>query len=77
MFSVQGLGCVQNLYTANARKFVCVGLGPLGCAPHFLWERNSTDRECIEEINNMVMAYNLALRYKLDKLSNLRFVMDC
>jgi len=60
---------VQHLYKANARKFVLVGLDPLGCAPHFLSERNSNEGKCIKEINNMVIEYNFALRYMVNQLN--------
>lgn len=40
-----------------------MGLPPVGCAPHFLWEYGSQDGECIDYINNVVIQFNYALRY--------------
>ncbi|KAI3870439.1 hypothetical protein MKX03_012718 [Papaver bracteatum] len=32
---------VKDLYNANVKKIVCMGIGPLGCAPRTLWESSS------------------------------------
>lgn len=44
------------------RRVVVMGLAPIGCAPHYLWEYNSKEGECIEEINDEVMEFNLVMR---------------
>ncbi|KAF2944264.1 hypothetical protein DAI22_02g129600 [Oryza sativa Japonica Group] len=54
---------IKNLYNINVRKVVMMGLPPVGCAPHFLWEYGSQDGECIDYINNVVIQFNYALRY--------------
>ncbi|GLJ22559.1 hypothetical protein SUGI_0424540 [Cryptomeria japonica] len=68
---VQGIrNELMHLYNANARKMVCIGMGPLGCAPHFLWETNSPNGECVEDINNMIIEYNYALKYMVEGLNS-------
>ncbi|KAI3862789.1 hypothetical protein MKW98_008629 [Papaver atlanticum] len=34
----QMIRVVKDLYNANVKKIVCMGIGPLGCAPRTLWE---------------------------------------
>jgi len=48
---------VQHLYNVNARKIVGMGLGPL-----------DVHRICTTEINNMVLGYNFACRYIVDRM---------
>ncbi|KAL5987856.1 hypothetical protein ACLOJK_035612 [Asimina triloba] len=59
---------VKNLYNANVRKVVIMGLAPLGCNPHYLWEYNSKGGLCVSEINDMVIAFNFAMREMVDEL---------
>ncbi|KAL6006842.1 hypothetical protein ACLOJK_032338 [Asimina triloba] len=59
---------LQNLYNANVRKVVIMGLAPLGCNPHYLWEYNSKGGLCVSEINDMVIAFNFAMREMVDEL---------
>ena len=59
----------QNLYTANVRKVVVMGLAPLGCAPYYLWMYGSKHGRCIEKINDMIMEFNYAMRYMVDELN--------
>ncbi|PON45196.1 Lipase [Parasponia andersonii] len=59
---------LKNLYNLKARKMVIMGLPPIGCAPHYLWQYGSLNGECIEEINNMVMEFNFAMRYTIEEL---------
>lgn len=47
---------------------VVMGLPPIGCAPHYLWQYKSSSGECIEEINNMVMELNFVMRYMIEEL---------
>ncbi|KAL5552290.1 hypothetical protein UlMin_002466 [Ulmus minor] len=58
---------LKNLYNLNVRKMVVMGLPPIGCAPHYLWQYKSNNGECIEEINDMVMEFNFAMRYTIEK----------
>ncbi|KAF3448721.1 hypothetical protein FNV43_RR09434 [Rhamnella rubrinervis] len=60
---------IKNLYNLNARKMVVMGLAPIGCSPHYLWQyRRSTNGECVEDINNMVMEFNFIMRYMIEEL---------
>ncbi|KAF3787519.1 GDSL esterase/lipase [Nymphaea thermarum] len=60
---------LKTLYTMNARRFVVLGLAPLGCTPHFLWEYQSKEGECIKEINDMILEFNFGMRYMIDELN--------
>ena len=46
-----------------------MGLPPIGCAPHYLWQHRSPNGECVDEINDMVMELNFAMRYMIEELS--------
>lgn len=48
---------------------VCIGMVPLGCAPRFLWESNSIYGKCSEEVNNMIIEYNFAMKYMVQQLN--------
>ncbi|GAB2214815.1 hypothetical protein Drorol1_Dr00019179 [Drosera rotundifolia] len=62
---------VRELYDANARKIICLGILPLGCAPRtrFEWSsiklRENKERGCIKEINQLVSEYNVKLREQI------------
>ncbi|KAF7828128.1 GDSL esterase/lipase [Senna tora] len=60
---------IKNLYNVNVRRVVVMGLAPIGCAPHYLWEYGSENGECIEQINDMVMEFNFLMRYMVERLS--------
>ncbi|CAN6444728.1 unnamed protein product [Victoria cruziana] len=60
---------LKTLHTMNARRFLVLGLAPLGCTPHFLWEYQSKDGECINEINDMILEFNFGMRYMIDELN--------
>ncbi|KAF6145591.1 hypothetical protein GIB67_037624, partial [Kingdonia uniflora] len=32
---------LKNLYNANVRKVIVMGLAPIGCTPHYLWQYQS------------------------------------
>ncbi|KAM0943094.1 putative triacylglycerol lipase [Dioscorea sansibarensis] len=49
---------LTSLYRLGVRKMLIVGIGPLGCIPSQLSMNNSTDGECIERVNDIVMAFN-------------------
>ncbi|KAL7594580.1 GDSL esterase/lipase 7 [Lactuca sativa] len=59
---------IKNLYNAKVRRVVVMGLAPIGCAPYYLWQYNSTNGECVKEINNMIMEFNFVLRYTVGEL---------
>ncbi|KAL3505352.1 hypothetical protein ACH5RR_035193 [Cinchona calisaya] len=58
----------ENLYTANVRKVIVMGLAPLGCAPYYQWMYHSKHGRCTENINDMIMEFNYAMRYVVDEL---------
>ncbi|KAF9601752.1 hypothetical protein IFM89_022866 [Coptis chinensis] len=64
----QMIRVVKDLYNANVRKIICMGIGPLGCAPRLLWESHNSsalpnlhDKHCNNEINKFVLQYNAML----------------
>ncbi|KAI4302905.1 hypothetical protein MLD38_038598 [Melastoma candidum] len=59
---------IKNLYDLHARRVVVMGLPPIGCAPHYLWQYGSKDGGCIEEINDAIMGFNFAMRFMIDQL---------
>ncbi|KAG6389707.1 hypothetical protein SASPL_151180 [Salvia splendens] len=61
---------IQNLYTANVRNVVVMGLAPLGCAPYYLWLYESENGECVEMINDMIVEFNYAMRYMVEELNH-------
>ena len=44
-----------------------MGLAPIGCAPHYLWESNSA--RCVDEVNKLILGFNLALKYAVLELN--------
>ncbi|KAL7183218.1 hypothetical protein ACSBR1_041827 [Camellia fascicularis] len=60
---------IKNLYNANVRKVVVMGLPPIGCAPYYLWSYQSENGECVQMINDMILELNFVLRYIVEELS--------
>ncbi|KAJ8451124.1 hypothetical protein Cgig2_026933 [Carnegiea gigantea] len=60
---------IKNLYTANVRKVVVMGVAPMGCSPHYLWRYKSANGECIQDINAIIMEFNFAVRSMVEELS--------
>ncbi|XP_071737453.1 GDSL esterase/lipase 7 [Rutidosis leptorrhynchoides] len=60
---------IKNLYNANVRRVVVMGLAPIGCAPYYLWQYNSENGECVKTINNMIMEFNFVMRYTVEELN--------
>ncbi|KAF6140810.1 hypothetical protein GIB67_042223 [Kingdonia uniflora] len=60
---------LKNLYNANVRKVIVMGLAPIGCAPHYLWQYQSKNGECVKEINDMINEFNFAMRYMVQELN--------
>lgn len=46
-----------------------MGLPPIGCTPHYLWEYDSVYGDCVEQINNMIVQLNFAMTYMVHKLN--------
>lgn len=70
----QMVHAIRNLYDANVRKIICMGILPLGCTPRTVWEwYNSTalhdGRGCIVEINELVLQYNTMLEEHIIELN--------
>ncbi|KAH6804401.1 SGNH hydrolase-type esterase superfamily protein [Perilla frutescens var. frutescens] len=61
---------IQNLYNANVRNVVIMGLAPLGCAPYYLWLYESENGECVEMINDMIVEFNFAMRFMVEELNH-------
>ncbi|KAL6501775.1 hypothetical protein OROGR_026908 [Orobanche gracilis] len=60
---------IENLYNANVRNVVVMGLAPLGCAPYYLWLYQSNNGQCVEIINDMIMEFNFAMRHMVEELN--------
>ncbi|KAG0502472.1 hypothetical protein HPP92_002544 [Vanilla planifolia] len=60
---------LKNLYNGNVRKMVVMGLAPIGCTPHYLWQYGSDDGECVEFINNVVVDFNSAMKNVVNELN--------
>lgn len=74
----QMTNAIQYLYGSSVRKFVFMGILPLGCAPRFSqWTNNavsggghSGDRVvCADEINNLILEYNAFLENRIISLN--------
>ncbi|CDP12231.1 unnamed protein product [Coffea canephora] len=52
-----------------ARKFVVVGVGPLGCIPYVRATRLIPEGECSIEVNSVVRGYNSKLKEGLNRLN--------
>ncbi|OWM88777.1 hypothetical protein CDL15_Pgr002544 [Punica granatum] len=61
-------GYLKRLYGYDARKFVMVGLGPIGCCPSQR-NKNKTE-ECSDETNRLSFLYNQALMAMLRSLQS-------
>lgn len=59
---------LQRLYGYGARKFVCVGLGVIGCIP--AQRIKSQTEECNEEASHWSVMYNEALKSMLQELKS-------
>lgn len=71
----QMANAARYLYNANARKIICLGILPLGCAPRMAWELNHTSfgeynaNGCVEHVNEFVFEYNKLLDEQIAKLN--------
>ncbi|XP_057839877.1 GDSL esterase/lipase 6 isoform X1 [Cryptomeria japonica] len=66
---------IARLYRAGARKFLLVGIPPIGCCPSW---RLINKGECLETANQLFVAYNTAMKSHLahlnQKLSGLTII---
>lgn len=56
----------QSLYLVGAQRFAVMGVGPLGCTPHYLYAWDSKDGSCIAAVNNLVQKFNEDLRKEVN-----------
>ncbi|KAJ3707504.1 hypothetical protein LUZ61_011209 [Rhynchospora tenuis] len=61
---------LESLYRLGARKFVVIGLGPLGCIPSQLSSNKSITGQCVDSVNDLVMTYNSYLVHLLNTLNS-------
>ncbi|XP_076909546.1 GDSL esterase/lipase At3g50400-like [Bidens hawaiensis] len=67
----QMTNAIEYLYDSNVRKFVFMGILPLGCAPRFLHATNGSVADevvCAADINNFVLEYNAYLEQRIVRL---------
>ncbi|CAL5201519.1 unnamed protein product [Lathyrus oleraceus] len=58
---------IKKIYDLGGRKFVIIGLGPIGCIPGFITKKRHT-QECNEVINQVVNLFTNKLPRKLQEL---------
>ncbi|KAH0873690.1 hypothetical protein HID58_071052 [Brassica napus] len=58
------------LHELGARKFVVVGVGPLGCIPFARALNLIPAGKCSDQVNQIVRGYNMKLRHSLRTLNN-------
>lgn len=58
----------QQLHNYGGRKFVVVGVGPIGCCPGERY-KNKTE-ECEQDINSASVKYNQGLKSMLQELQS-------
>ncbi|KAL4019199.1 hypothetical protein IC575_022844 [Cucumis melo] len=66
---------LKRLHALGARKFVVVGVGPLGCIPFVRAIHFVTNEKCLEEVNRLIETYNFKLSGVVDQL-NLEFGLN-
>lgn len=64
-----GCSCFKRLHNLGARKFVVVGVGPLGCIPFVRALNLLPSGRCSSDVNNLVQGYNKKLRKMLYQLN--------
>lgn len=70
------VAAIRNLYDANVRRLLVVGVLPLGCTPRMVWRwYNSTGGDdgdgkgCVDGINQLVLDYNNLLERRVAELN--------
>lgn len=57
---------MKRLYEFGARKFIVVGVGPLGCIPFIRALNLMPSGKCSVEVNELIKAYNKKLNRVVD-----------
>lgn len=77
----QMTNAIEYLYGSSVRKFVFMGILPLGCTPRFLQSMNDSTSSglggrhsgyevvCAYDINNFVLKYNSFLEQRIERLN--------
>ncbi|XP_009627000.3 GDSL esterase/lipase At5g41890 [Nicotiana tomentosiformis] len=60
---------LQRLHGLGARKFVVVGVGPLGCIPFIRAIKLISGGKCSVEVNTLIRSYNKRLKAELNRLN--------
>lgn len=65
----QMINVIENLYDANVRKIVCMGILPLGCSPSVMSIRYKSSLGdilgCENDVNLLVLEYNTRLEQRI------------
>ncbi|CAG7902641.1 unnamed protein product [Brassica rapa] len=61
---------LKRLHELGARKFVVVGVGPLGCIPFARALNLIPAGKCSDQVNQIVRGYNMKLRHSLTTLNS-------
>ncbi|XP_062077686.1 GDSL esterase/lipase At5g55050 [Humulus lupulus] len=59
---------LKRLHSYGARKFVMIGIGPIGCCP--AQRRKSSSGDCFQEMNDWAIKYNDGLKSTLRELKS-------
>uniref|UniRef100_A0A803QC22 GDSL esterase/lipase n=1 Tax=Cannabis sativa TaxID=3483 RepID=A0A803QC22_CANSA len=59
---------LKKLHSYGARKFVVIGVGPIGCCP--AQRRKSSSGDCFQEMNDWAIKYNDGLKSTLGELKS-------
>ncbi|CAI0475452.1 unnamed protein product [Linum tenue] len=62
-------GHLQIMYKYGARKFVLIGVGPVGCSPSELTYHSLDGRTCVQRINSANQIFNDKLRSLVARLN--------
>lgn len=60
---------MKRLHELGARKFIVVGVGPLGCIPFIRAINLLPNGHCFGEVNDLIQGYNKKLNGVLDQLN--------
>ncbi|XP_065036656.1 GDSL esterase/lipase At5g41890-like [Musa acuminata AAA Group] len=60
---------LKHLHELGARKFVVVGVGPLGCIPYIRVIKLVADGRCSSAANQLIQGYNMKLSRRIQELN--------